>query len=146
MQARQKALDDGLGLAHGLFLGGVGELDGGRAGLLLARSEEGFDDLLGFVPLAAEGLHYYGIDEDIDIFLAREVRAELGALGGVQATLEQGAEDGGLDRTPIQPGGGGDAGDFIGGQVGDGGAVEQVSVEMQDGFQPEFATFGHRLE
>ena len=118
----------------------------GRAGLLFARGEEGFDDLLGFVPLAAEGLHHDGIDEDIDIFLAREVRAKLGALGGVQAALEQGAEDGGLDRAPIQPGGCGDAGDFIGGQVGDGGAVEKIAVEVADGFEAEFAALGHRLE
>ena len=76
------------GLAHRLFLGGVAQ---GRARWLnappvfrrlgpsrptfLARGEEGFDDLLCFVPLAAEGLHHYGIYEDIDIILAREVRA-----------------------------------------------------------------------
>ena len=91
-------------------------------------------------------MHYDGIDEDIDVFLAREVRAKLGALGGVQSALEQGAEDGGLDRAPIQPGGGGDADDFIGGQVGDGGAVEQIAVKVADGFEPELAALGHRLE
>ena len=91
-------------------------------------------------------MHHDGIDEDIYIFLAREVGAELRAFGGVQATLEQGAEDGGLDRTPIQPGGGSDAGDFVGGQVGDGGAVEEIAVEVEDGFQPEFAALCHRLE
>ncbi len=124
----------------------VGGLGFALAGPLLARGQKGLNDFPIFFPLAAEGLHDDGVHEDVDILLAGEVRPELGPLGGVESAFEQGAEDGGLNLAPVQNGGGGDLGDFRGGQLGDGGVVEEVAVEVEDGFEAELPAGGHGVK
>ena len=70
-------------------------------GLFVAGVGEGVDSSQGGLPLAAEGLHDHGLDDQVDVGGAGVVGAELGALGGVEGALEEGAEDGGLDVAPV---------------------------------------------
>jgi hypothetical protein len=70
------------------------------------------------------------------------VCAELAALGGIEAALEEGAEDGGIDGRPIELGGGDDVADFIGGKFENPGVLKESAVEVGDGFQAEVAAGG----
>jgi len=74
------------------------------------------------------------------------VRAKLGAFGGIEAALEEGAGDGHVHRTPILARHGADGGDFIGGEFEHGRGVEQAAVGVANAFQQEVATGGHGAE
>ena len=91
--------------------GGVEDLCRGQAVLerleasagtdFIAGTGQGVRLLLGDLPLAAQGIHDHGLDDKLDVGGAGVVGAELGALGGVEGALEQGAENGWLDVAPV---------------------------------------------
>ena len=69
--------------------------------------------------------------------------AELGAFGGIEGALEEGAEDGGVDIAPVLPDGllqveqGGAA------QLDGVGMVEEIAIEVGDFAGAKVATIGH---
>ena len=81
-------------------------------------------------PAAAQRRHQHRLDDEQDVVAAGVVGAELGALGGVQAALEEGAEDGGLDAGPVEGGGVGEESRPSAVEVEHGGVVEQAAVEV----------------
>ena len=64
------------------------------------------------VPSPAERRHHDRLDDAQDVGLAGVVGAELGPAAGIERALEEGAEDGRLDRGPIEPGGLGEGGEL----------------------------------
>ena len=56
-------------------------------------------------PAAAERGHHYRLHDPLDVVPAGVVGAELSAAAGIERALEEGAEDGGLDIAPVEPGG-----------------------------------------
>ncbi len=101
---------------------------------------------LDFLPFAAQGRHEHGFDDEQDIFLAGVMGAKLGALGRVEAALEEGAEDGGLDLAPIE---GTDLGQDIQAvavQVEYERPIIKVTVEIRYLDRPKPASGGHDLE
>jgi hypothetical protein len=89
-----KALQLGARLVElGLALPGVVQ------GLGLARQQQGGGACVG--PVLAQRLDDGGQHQALDVGARRVVGAELVALGGVQRTLQQGAEDGRLDLAPV---------------------------------------------
>ncbi len=57
---------------------------------------------LHLLPTAAQGGHEDGLDDEEDVFFAGVVGADLGTLVGVEAALEEGAQDGGFDAGPVE--------------------------------------------
>lgn len=72
--------------------------------------------------------------------------AQLGALAGVQAALEERAEDGGFDVGPIQPADATQNLQAVAVQLQHGVVLEQPAVEMLDLIGPEPAAGGHGPE
>ncbi|MND76054.1 hypothetical protein D3C80_676910 [compost metagenome] len=56
------------------------------------------------LPVGAQRLHDGGLHQPPDIGLGRIVGAQLSAFDGIQGLFEESAEDGGLDRGPVQLG------------------------------------------
>ncbi len=77
----------------------------GRRGLrhLATGEDQARDLLLHRDVLAAQRPDHHGLDEPPDRVPVGVVGAQLGALVGVEAALEQGAEDRGLDERPVEP-------------------------------------------
>ena len=97
--------------------------------------------------LAAEGDEDDGLDDAHDGALIGVVGAELSALVGVEAALEEGAEDGGLNLGPVEVGGVGDDGEVVFVEREDLGAVEEAAVEPLDAVGAEPAVLvGHGAE
>ena len=147
LQADEEGVENGIGLAAGF----PERRPGGGLGLrgvpfFPSRGEETPDGGADFGPFATEGGQDDGFDEGFDILAARVVGAELRALGGIEAAFEERAEDGGIHRAPVQPGGLEDGGHFRHGHGQHFGAFKQVAVEMPDGFETEVAAVGHGLE
>ena len=63
--------------------------------------------------------------------------AELGPLGGVEAALEEGPEDGRLDPAPVEAPDIDQETDLRCGQAQDLGGIEETAVEPVDPFDPE---------
>ena len=74
-----------------------------RLGHLAAGQQELGHPRLHRHELAAQRAQDHGLDELPDGVAVRVVGAQLGALVGVEAALEQGAEDRGLDERPVEP-------------------------------------------
>ena len=101
---------------------------------------------LHLLPPPAQRRHQHRLDDQQDVVLAGVMRPQLRALGGVQTTLEECAEDGRLDRAPIQRI---DAGDGIHGvavQLQHQVIVEQTAVEVADLIRTEVTAFLHGAE
>lgn len=81
------------------------------------------------LPLGLQRGADHGGDEALDGVAVGVVRAELAALVRVEAALEQGAEDGGVDVGPIERGGALDDGDVVRLQGQRGRVIEQAAVE-----------------
>ena len=136
--------------------GGVENGDGGQAllkgfqpvagGQVVAIGQEVVDLLLGKFPLAAERLHDHRLHHELDVGSAGVVGAKLGALGGVEGPLEQGAEDGGLDVAPVLVGGVVEAQQSGAGELDGLRRVEQVAVEVADLVRSEETAVGHLPE
>ena len=84
-------------------------------------------------PLGAQRLDDGGQHEALDVGAGRELGAELVALDRVQRALEQGAEDGRLDRLPVVLRRFMQAGDLVGIQVQRGAVGEEAAVEALEG-------------
>ena len=93
-------------------------------------------DLHGRV-LAAERAQDHRLDQAPDRLAVGVVGAELGALVGVQAALEQGAEDRGLDERPVELADLEERGDLGADQRQDVAGLEQAAVEPVDLLGPE---------
>ena len=74
------------------------------------------------------------------------VGAERGANPGVEAALEQGAEDRGFDGAPVHFAGGMQGVDFAGGELDQLDAGEEAAVEPGDVFEQEIAAGLHGAE
>jgi hypothetical protein len=57
------------------------------------------------VPAGDEGAHDDGFDKQEDVVFAGVVGSDERAAGGVEGTLEEGAEDGRRDVSPVVAGG-----------------------------------------
>ncbi len=135
-QARQQRLDLAAGcLQHG----GVGAV---RA--IEERRHRG----LRLRHLAAKGHQHGRLHQALDGRPVGVVGPQLGALVGVQAALEEGAEDGRLDIGPVELGGVADHPDLVGPQLDGGGRIEEAAIEPVDPVGPEGAALGghHREE
>lgn len=133
------------GLAEGFELAGEGDaLAGGGGGVELGA--EGGGLLLDGLPLTAKGLHEDGFDDEEDVFAAGVVRAELGTLGGIEAALEECAEDGGFDGFPIEVGGTHELAEGFGGDFFDADIIKERPVEVRDALKEDIATVGHGLK
>jgi hypothetical protein len=79
------------------------------------------DDLGGLLldlgPAAAQRLHQNRFDDQADVGLAGVMRSQLRPFIGVEAALEKGTEDGGLDTGPIQHRRESEHGQIVSGQV-----------------------------
>ena len=113
---------------------------------LLSGSQQAFDGRLDLFPVAPQRRHDHGVHNPFDVLASGEMRAELRTLGRVEAALEEGAEDGGIDGAPVERRDGGKPFDVVGGEAGDGVVVEEAAVEVADGLETEIAAGGHRLE
>ena len=83
-------------------------------------------------PIPAQGRHEHRLHDQQDVFAAGVVRAQLGALGRVQAAGEERAEDSRLDGRPVQGGDPVQNGQPVGVQVEHDVIVEQPAVEVTD--------------
>ena len=104
------------------------------------------DPRLHRLPFGEQGAHHHRLDEPHDLVPVGVVRAELRTLGRVQAALEQGPQDRGVDLRPVEGrrlAGGLDLGPF---QRQRGIVVEQPAVEPRHRLEPDPAPGGHRPE
>ena len=140
-------LDTG-GLAEGLAQGGAGRFFLRRAwlGVLLSRLDEIRDGGAEGIPFPTQRGEQHWLDEILDVAPAGVFRTEGGSCGGIESALEEGAEDGGIDRSPVEQGGLVDSGDLGRLESEDDGIGEEASVEIRDGLVLELATLGHRAE
>lgn len=74
------------------------------------------------------------------------MRAELRALVGIEAALEEITHDAGLDELPVGFAGNGELGDFFFGQFKDGGVFEEMTVEVANLVRAEGAAGRHLRE
>jgi len=74
------------------------------------------------------------------------VRAELGSLSGVEAALEEGAEDGRLDAGPVQGGGARQGRQIVGRERERRRVGEEAAVEVGDVVGAKAAARGHSGE
>jgi hypothetical protein len=74
------------------------------------------------------------------------VHSELGALGGVQRPLEEGAEDRGLHRSPVEPGSRGEYPQLCGLQGQRVPVGEEAAIETRYVFEEEVSPGGHGRE
>jgi hypothetical protein len=84
-------------------------------------------------PFGAQRLDDGGQHEALDVGAGGELRAELMAFRWVQRPLEEGAEDGGFDRLPVELRRLMQARDLVGVQVQRGGVGEEAAVEALEG-------------
>jgi len=139
----EEAVEDDLRLAVRLGKGAAGGLLLAAGGGLFAGGEEVGHQAAGVGPVAAERLHDDRLDEGLDVLAAGVVGAELGALVGVEAALEEGAEDRGVDGAPVEARGGEEAADLVLGEREDALGGEEVAVEAADDVGAEVAAAGH---
>ena len=113
----------------------------------LARSQQGLDLRAGGLEVAPQRGQQHRLDEAHDRGPVGVVRAELRALAGVEAALEERAEDRRLDLRPVEPGDAVDERDLLVGQRQHRGAVEEAAVEPLDALRAEEAALlGHLRE
>ena len=112
----------------------------------LARSRLLVDPGFSGLPLGQPRANDHRIDEPHDLVPVGVVRPELRALAGVEPSLEQRAQDGGIDVRPVE------CGRFqsrldLGLVHGEGGIVfEQPAVEPLHGLETDPASDRHRPE
>ena len=131
LQAFEKGEDKFLGLS---------------AGLLGAGGQQPFRPGADLGPFAAQRHEDDGFDDGLDVRAARVMRAKLGAFGGIEAALEEGAGNGNVHRAPIFARRRSDGFNFLCGQFKHGSGVEQAAVEMADAFNQEIPAGGHGAE
>src|SRR5690606_31044566 len=81
-----------------------------------------------------------------DVVTAGVVRPELPALGRVEATFEERAENGRLHFGPIECGGAVQDADFLSGERQRGSAVEQATIEVRHVLEQHLPTSTHCLK
>lgn len=96
-----------------------------RVARVLARQSGG----PGHRPVFTQGLDDRRLHQTLDIGPGRVVGAQLRTLGRRQGLFQQGAEDGGLDRFPLAPGGQQQDANLFTGQVEGLGVVIEAAVE-----------------
>ncbi len=122
----------------------IGRVD--LAGSFLAGGEEVEDDRTHFGPFPAQRCQHDRLDEDFNIFAAGIMGAELGAFGGIEPTLEQGAEDRRVHGIPFELRGLVDGVDLVFREFQRGCVGEQVAVEVPDFIDAKRAAMGHALK
>jgi hypothetical protein len=116
----------------------------GASGDFLVFGHEGQHLLLRLLEVAAKWSHEHGLDKAHDRVTVRIVGAQLRALARVQASFEEGTEDGRLHLGPVQAGDRLDQVNLLGHHGHHLAAIEKPSVEPLDVLGPEeTAVLGH---
>jgi hypothetical protein len=68
----------------------------------LSRGQQVLDNRLGLLPFTPERGQDNGVNDEFNVRHAGEMRAELRPLRRIEAALEEGAEDGGIDGAPVE--------------------------------------------
>ncbi len=142
VDARQLALE---ALQQGVQLVLPPGRDAGGGGRV-ALGDQGVGLRLHLVPSPPEGRHQHRLDDELDVLAAGVVGAELRALGGVEAALEEGAKDGGLDARPIEPADARQRAHTGAVELQRLRVVEEVPVEVADAVDAEPAARAHGRE
>src|ERR1039458_671870 len=90
--------------------------------------------------------HEGRLDDGYDVFAAGVLRAQGGALVGVETAGEERAHDARLDELPVSLGRLGEQAALVVAEIEDGGILEQMAVEIPDFVFAEISAFGHDAE